>query len=166
MGYTAIKCILDHDTSRMFTPDLLLNDLQTLLSRAFKDAIVWEQRDSDLVGKYVYIKYFGREMGIFMGYHMGQSGSVKGAITFFFTHPASSPEETKEVNHLFHKLLIRLNLRMRENRYRIAGGRAPAIIRMVYFGKKGFSAEKSMIFFSESIDAIKRDEPLYKAIAR
>ncbi len=150
----------------MLAPDLLLNDLQALFSRAFTDAIVWEQRDSDLVGKYVYIRYCGREIGIFMGYHMGQSGSVKGAITFLFAHPASSPEETKEVNHLFHKLLIRLNLRMRENRYRIAGGRAPAIIRMVHFGEKGFSIEKSTIFFSESIDAIKRAEPLFKAISR
>ncbi|MGI0023755.1 MAG: hypothetical protein ACREA4_01260 [Nitrososphaera sp.] len=161
-GYTAIKCTAHVDTNRMLAPDFLLKDLQTLLSTSFKDAIVWEQRDADLIGKYVYIKYDGREVGIFMGYQMDQPGSVKGAITFFFAHSASTPEEAKDVRHLFHKLLIRLNLRLRASPYKIVSGRTPAILRMTYLGKKDFSTEMSRMFFKESIDAIKSCEPLYK----
>ncbi len=140
-----------------------MKDLEVLLSDSFKNAIVWEQRDADIIGRYVYIKYEGRELGIFMGYQMGASGSVRGGITFFFTHPTSAIEEAKELGRLFHKLLIRLNLRLSANHYKIVSGKSLAIIRMKYFAEQDFSAELSRMFFKESIAAIKNCEPLYKA---
>jgi hypothetical protein len=147
----------------MPAPDLLLRDLEALLSDSFRDAVVWEQKDADLIGRYLYVKYDGREVGIFVGYQIGRSGSVRAAITFFFTHRASALEDPKDIARVFHKLLIRLNLRLRANPYKRVSGKSPAIIRMKYFGEKDFSAQESGIFFKESINAMKNCEPLYKA---
>jgi len=150
-------------TLAMLAPELLLRDLESLLSNSFKDAIVWEQRDADLLGKYVYIKYYGREVGIFMGYQIGQSGSVKGGITFFFAHPTSAAEQAQDMRRLFHRLLIRLNLRLRANPYKIVTGRSPAIIRTTYLSEKDVSSGVSQRFFRESVETLTSSEPLYKA---
>ena len=162
VGYAAIKFAVSND-DRLPPPDILLKDLERLLADSFKDAIVWEQSDSDIVGRYLYIKYEGKEVGIFMGYQIDKSGSVRGAITFFFTHPSSSArEETKDLARLFHKLLIRLNLRLQADPYKRASGKSPAIIRMKYFADQAESVEKLQMFFKESINAIKSCEPVYK----
>lgn len=137
-------------------------ELERILQESFKNAIVWDQRDADLIGRYVYIKYEGKQVGLFLGFQMGKSDSVRGAITFFFTHPSSSREETKDVVRLFHKLLIRLNLRLRANPYKLADGKSPAIIRMKYFAEQDVSPDAYHEFFKESMDAIKSCEPLYK----
>ncbi|HEV8387372.1 MAG TPA: hypothetical protein VGQ03_07100 [Nitrososphaera sp.] len=146
----------------MPAPGTLLMELERLLRESFKDVIVWDQRDADLIGRYVYVKYEGKQVGIFMGYQIGNSGSVRGAITFFFTHPSSDREESKDLGRLFHKLLIRLNLRLHSNPYKRASGKSPAIIRMKYFAEQDVSPEAYRQFFRESVDAIKSCEPLYK----
>ena len=161
VGYAAIKFAPNNDYP-LPAPDTLLMELERLLRDSFKDAIVWEQRDADLIGRYVYVKFEGKQVGIFMGYQMGNSGSVRGAITFFFAHPLSVREEAKEVGRLFHKLLIRLNLRLRANPYKLAAGKSPAIIRMKYFAEQNLSSESYQAFFRESVNAIKSCEPLYK----
>ena len=150
----------------MADADALLNDLGNFLGTSFKDAIVWEQRDAGLLGKYVYLKYEGKEVGVFMGYHGDQSGSVRSCITFFFTHPTSVVEEKGEIVRLFHRLLIRLNLRLKECHYKIVNGRSPAIMRTMHFGEKSFSPELSNRFFKESIEFIKTCEPVYKAASK
>lgn len=144
--------------------EVLLGDLGKFLGASFKDAIVWEQRDSGLLGKYVYLKYAGKELGVFLGYYGNQPSSIRTCVTFFFAHPKSLSEDGSEVRRLFHKLLIRLNLRLKAHRYEIVGGRSPAIIRTMHFGEKAFSSEISNQFFRESIDVIKTCEPLYKGV--
>lgn len=144
--------------------DALLNDLGKFLGASFKDAIVWEQRDAGLLGKYVYLRYAGKELGVFLGYYGGQSGSVRTCVTFFFAHPKNLIEEGSEIRLLFHKLLIRLNLKVKEHRYKIVGGRSPALIRTMNFGEKAFSPDLSNQFFKESIEIIKTCEPVYKDI--
>ena len=146
----------------MPAPNTLLIELERLLRDSFENAIVWEQRDADLIGRYVYIKYEGKQVGIFMGYQIGKSDSVRGAITFFFTHPSSAQGEAKDHGRLFHKLMIRLNLRLRSNPYKLAAGKSPAIIRMKYFAEQDLSAEAYLEFFRESLAAIRSGEPLYK----
>lgn len=147
----------------MVNTDTLLSELGNFLGQSFKDAVMWEQRDAGLLGKYVYLKYEGKEVGVFMGYYGDHSGSVKSCITFFFTHPTSLAEEKSETVRLFHKLLIRLNLRMKGCHYRIVNGRSPAIMRTMHFGEQPFSHEISKQFFMESIEVIKTCEPVYRA---
>ena len=146
----------------MQASDTLLVELEGLLQQSFKDVIVWDQKDADLIGKYVYIKYEGKQVGLFLGYQMSRSDSVRGAITFFFSHPSSSQEASKDVVRLFHKLLIRLNLRLRSNQYKLVTGKSPALMRMKYFAKRDVSSAAYQEFFNESMEAIKRCEPLYK----
>ena len=146
----------------MQASDTLLVELEGLLQQSFKDVIVWDQKDADLIGKYVYIKYEGKEVGLFLGYQMASDDSVRGAITFFFSHPSSSREASKDVARLFHKLLIRLNLRLRSNQYKLVAGRSPALIRMKYFAERDMSSTGYQVFFKESMEAIKKCEPLYK----
>jgi hypothetical protein len=147
----------------MVDADALLAELGNFLGSSFKDAIVWEQRDAGLLGKYVYLKYEGKEVGVFMGYHGDHSGSVKSCITFFFTQPTSMADEKSETIRLFHKLLIRLNLRLKERHYKIVSGRSPAIMRTMHFGEESFNPELSNQFFRESIEVIKTCEPVYKS---
>ena len=137
-------------------------ELERLLQQSFKNVIVWDQRDVDLIGKYVYIKYEGKQVGLFLGYQMAKSNSVRGAITFFFTHPSSSPEVSKDVIRLFHKLLIRLNLRLRANQYKLVAGKSPALMRMKYFAEQDVDSAAYQEFFRESMEAISSCEPLYK----
>lgn len=161
VGYAAIKFAPNNDY-RLSAPDSMLIELERLLRDSFKDVIVWDQRDADLIGRYVYVKYEGKQVGVFMGYQMGNSGSVRGVITFFFSHPSSVQEETRDLGRLFHKLLIRLNLRLHSNPYKRASGKSPAIIRMKYFAEQDVSPEAYQQFFRESVDAIKSCEPIYK----
>lgn len=147
----------------MTDPEALLGDLGKFLGESFKDAIVWEQRDAGLLGKYVYLKYSGKELGVFMGYYGDNAHSVRSCITFFFAHPASLTEDLGEVRRLFHKLLIRMNLRLKTHRYKIVGGKSPAIMRTLNFGNETFDPEVSRRFFVESIDIIKTCEPVYRA---
>lgn len=161
VGYAAIK-FAPNKGYRLSATDTLLIELERLFRESFKDAIVWDQRDADLVGRYVYVKYEGKQVGIFMGYQMGNSGLVRGAITFFFTHPSTDREESKDLGRLFHKLLIKLNLRLHSNPYKRASGKSPAIIRMKYFAEQDVSPNAYQQFFRESVDAIKSCEPLYK----
>jgi hypothetical protein len=142
--------------------EALLKDIGTLLSRSFGDAIVWEQRDSDLVGKYVYVKYAGKELGIFLGCQLNESGSIKGGITFFFAHPASAREEAKELVRLFHRLLIRLNLKLQSNPYTFIPGKSPAIMRLKSIRGMEKGDETCRTFFEESVHAIKHCEPIYR----
>ena len=149
----------------MADSDALLEDLGKFLGESFKDAIVWEQRDADVLGKYVYLKYSGKELGVFLGYYGDQAGSIKSCITFFFAHPTSMAEDLGEVRRLFHKLLIRMNLRLKTRPYKSVGGKSPAIMRTLHFGQEAFNVEVSRRFFQESIDIIKTYEPLYKAVS-
>jgi hypothetical protein len=146
----------------MVDAETLLSDLGKFLGQSFKDAIVWEQRDAGLLGKYVYLKYEGKELGVFMGYHGDDSGSVKTCITFFFAHPTSLTEEKSQLMRLFHKLLIRLNLKLKGCYYKIISGRSPALMRTMHFGEKAFNPDISNQFFRESIEVIKACEPVYK----
>ncbi|HEY7734701.1 MAG TPA: hypothetical protein VIB07_07915 [Nitrososphaera sp.] len=148
----------------MNDPEALLKGLNALLHDSFKNAIVWEQRDADIIGNYVYIKFEGRELGMFMGYVIGQSGAIRGCITFLFAHPNSGAEEKSHKARLFHRLLIKFNLRMSANRYKIVSGKSPAIIRMKYFPNDNFGADMSEAFFKESINVMKACEPLYKSV--
>ena len=141
-----------------------LRDLESLLGNSFDNAIVWEQRDPDLVGKYVYLKYESSEIGVFMGYLISGRDSIKGCISFFFAHP-SSGSEMSEVRRLFHRLLIRLNLKLKSTRYKLVAGKSPALIRTIYFKDNSFSAEKSSNFFQESIQVIRTCEPVYRSTA-
>ncbi|MCI0565255.1 MAG: hypothetical protein MN733_42865 [Nitrososphaera sp.] len=145
--------------------EALLEGLGSLLGNSFKNPIVWEQRDKNLIGKYVYIKYEGKELGVFMGYLVNGSNTIRACITFFFTHPASGVEEAGNTRRLFHKLLIRFNLRLKAVPYKLVTGKSPAIIRTMYFDQNGFSTIKSEHFFGESIKAIKSCEPLYRAVS-
>ena len=149
----------------MADSNALLEDLGKFLGESFKDAIVWEQRDADVLGKYVYLKYSGKELGVFMGYYGDQTGSIKSCITFFFAHPTSMAEDLGEIRRLFHKLLIRMNVRLKTHPYKSVGAKSPAILRTLRFGQKGFDLEVSRKFFQESIDIIKTYEPLYKAVS-
>ena len=139
-----------------------LRSLESLLGSSFDNAIVWEQMDPDLVGKYVYLKYESKEIGVFMGYLISGQDSIKGCISFFFAHPRSG-SDMSEVRRLFHKLLIRLNLRLKSGRYKLVAGKSPALIRTIYFKDNSFSAEKSSGFFQESIQVIRSCEPVYRS---
>ena len=123
------------------------------------------QKEADVLGKYVYLKYSGKELGVFMGYYGDQTGSIKSCITFFFAHPTSMAEDLGEIRRLFHKLLIRMNLRLKTHPYKSVGAKSPAILRTLRFGQEGFDLEVSRQFFQESIDIIKTYEPLYKAVS-
>ena len=147
----------------MTDPEALIGDLGKFLSASFKDAIVWEQRDAGLLGKYLYLKYSGKELGVFMGYYGDHAQSVKSCITFFFAHPGSMTEDLGEVRRLFHKLLIRMNLRLKARPYKSVGGKSPAIMRTLNFGKESFDPELSQQFFRESIEVIKTCELVYRA---
>lgn len=150
----------------MINADELLSNLSQLFGDSFKDAIVWEQRDQELLGKYVYLKYAGKDLGMFMGYYLTQSNSVRACITFFFAHPSSPIEDQADVTRMFHKLLIRLNLRLKHFPYKRVDGKSSAVMRTMYFKKDDFTAEASNQFFKESIDVIiKNCEPLYKAVS-
>lgn len=149
----------------MNDPEALLSGLNALLRDSFKNAIVWEQRDADIIGNYVYIKFEGRELGMFMGYVIGQSSDIRGCITFLFAHPTSGTAVTEYKVRLFHKLLIKFNLRLGANRYKYVNGKSPAIIRMKYFAQDNFAAATSEAFFKESINVMKSCEPLYKSVS-
>gem|GEM_PF-2864301 len=149
---------------KMNDPEALLKGLNLLLRDSFKNAIVWEQRDADIIGNYVYIKFEGRELGIFMGYVLGQAGAIRACITFLFAHPSSGAEEAANKARLFHKLLIKFNLRIPANRYKIVNGKSPAIIRVKYFPQGNFGTDMSEAFFKESINVMKECEPLYKSV--
>jgi hypothetical protein len=148
----------------MNDPEALLKGLNSLLHDSFKNAIVWEQRDADIIGNYVYIKFEGRELGMFMGYVVGQSNAVRACITFLFAHPNSGTEEAAYKARLFHKLLIKFNLRLGANRFKIVNGRSPAIMRVKYFPQDRFGIGMSEVFFKESINIMKECEPLYKSV--
>ena len=146
----------------MSEQDLLLNDLEKFLSTSFGDAIVWEQRDADLVGKYIYLKYEGAELGVFVGYY-GDNASSKTCVTFFFAHPASTGEVRKDTWRILHRILIRLNLRLKSNAYRLVAGKSPAIIRTKNFADSTFSKASAEQFFNESVEIIRKCEPVYRA---
>lgn len=144
--------------------DHLLKEVCSVLTSSFRNAIVWEQKDPDLLGSYVYIKYEGKEIGVFIGYLIDAEGPVRACITFFFAHP-SSKDASGDIIRLFYRLLIRFNLRLRTSRYKIVSGRSPAMIRIKYFNDVGFSADLSKRFFKESIQTISSSEPIYKAVS-
>jgi hypothetical protein len=150
----------------MVDTEALLGDLGKFLAHSFKDAIIWEQRDAGLLGKYVYLKYKGKEIGVFLGYFADQSATIKSCMTFFFAHPTSNPEERSEVSVLFHKLLIRLNLRVKGSPFKLLTGRSPALMRTMHFADGNFSPDAPNRFFAESLDVIKTCEPVYKAASQ
>lgn len=141
---------------------MLLKGLEKFLADSFEDAIVWDQKDADLSGKYVYIKYEGADLGVFMGYY-GETTVATTCVTFFFAHPSASTEARKDIWRIFHRVLIRLNLRMKDNPYRFVAGKSPAIMRTRRFGNGTFSREKAELFFAESVKVIKKCEPVYRA---
>jgi len=61
--------------------------------------------------------------------------------------------------------LIKFNLRLGTNRYKIVNGKSPAIIRMKYFAHDDFGPDTSEVFFKETINVMKSCEPLYKSVS-
>lgn len=144
----------------------LLGQLEGFLAQSFGHPIVWEQKDGDLLGKYVYLKYAGQKIGLFIGFYTNQSSgklAVRAAVTFFFMHPSGGDEPASDAQRLFLSLLVRLNLSVKGSRYRPVAGKSPALIRTMHFGQDKFSDELALSFFRESIGVIKSCEPLYRA---
>ncbi len=147
----------------------VLNELDLLMSKSFKDPIVWEQKGTELPGRYVYIKYEQKEIGLFMGYHIGKSGHIRACVVFIFPHSTLGElySDNKTTNlRLFHKILIRSNLKLKGKPYRLINGKSPALIRTLFFDENNcYSPDKTLIFFSESINAIRGCQALYKVLS-
>jgi len=147
-----------------------LKGIESLLKNSFKDAIIWEQKGTNLVGKYVYMKYEQDSVGLFMGYGLDTQGRIKAGVTSIFPYASfsmwSDEVDLGRRSRSLYKILIRSNLKLKQNHYRIVtGGKLPAIIRTFTFKKEDTDLSNTSIrFFSESMDAIRQSQPVYKMI--
>jgi hypothetical protein len=139
--------------------DPLLESLQRVINKNFKDALIWDQTSEGLNGKYFYVKYDGKEIGVFMGY-ITESGKVKGCTVFFFVHPvfSMSPSDVKKIEKLFHRIMVRANLNLRNYPYKLMRSGLPALVRSMYFTNAKMGNES---FFEESITVVKQCEASY-----
>jgi hypothetical protein len=146
-----------------------LSEIENLLKNAFKDAVVWEQKGTNLVGKYVYMKYEEDQIGLFMGYALDAQSDIRACVTSIFPYPSLSmlSDDVNAGRRSFYKILIRSNLRLKDNPYRmVAGRKIPAIIRTLSFKKeKADINHTSTRFFRESINALTQLKPVYKMLA-
>lgn len=147
--------------------DTSLKAIESLLKNSFKDTIVWDQKGTSLLGKYLYLKYDEDEIGLFVGYILDQESRIKASVSFIFPHPSLSmgPNENGVGKRLFYKILIRSNLKLKDNHYRIVNGRKlPAIIRTLSLKDGNIGDIKQLQFFSESIESIRQSRTMYKVL--
>lgn len=142
--------------------DSALENIQLIITKNFKDALVWDQRSGGLKGKYFYVKYTEKEIGVFIGYTTDKSGNIKGCTTFFFVHPINSmvPAEVKNIEKLFHKIMIRANMSLNKYPYRLVRSGLPALVRNMYFDG-GNKTDAAINFFEEALAIVKQCEALY-----
>jgi hypothetical protein len=146
-----------------------LKELEAFLKNWFKDAIIWDQNGTSLVGKYLYLRFEQAKIGLFIGYLLDQESKIKACVAFIFPHPSLSlsSDESGMTRRLFYRILIRSNLKLNGNPYRMVNGRkSPTIIRTLFFNDKNNDGiNSSLQFFTESMSAIKQYQPVYRVVA-
>ncbi len=144
-----------HDDSRFGV-------IEHVISDNFGSALTWEQRSGGLLGKYFYVRYEGKEIGVFMGYMLDGFSKIKGCTVFFFAHPALclSNSEDGSLEKLFHKIMIRANMRLNRYPYRLVKHTFPAIVRSLYFDNE-YQTDSTRRFFEESFVIMRRSTPVY-----
>jgi hypothetical protein len=143
--------------------DSILGELERLIRDVAEDTIIWTQNGGELMGKYFYVPYDKRQIGVFIGFFVDGSGKIRTCITFFFAHPTVdlSETETSETNLLFHRILIKANLELKRNPYKIVKGRGfPAVFRTLHVGEENHNIQDLSSFFKESMGAVIRYETL------
>ncbi len=142
--------------------DAALDTIERIITNNFKDVLIWEQRSGGLRGKYFYVKYEKKEIGVFVGYIMDDSYNIEGCTTFFFVHPAlsMSTAEVSRIERLFHKIMIRANISLRSHPYRFIKSGLPALVRSIYFDSN-CTIDISTNFFEESLAIMKQYQALY-----
>lgn len=141
--------------------ELVLDEIQHLLNKSFPEAIVWNQKSHDFIGKYLYIKYEDIEIGVFLGCTVNASDKIKSCLSLYFTNPVAvlTPAGIGAITRLLHRLMIRANLKLKSYPFKIINGKYPAILRMIHFeDESNYSIDKSRVFFSESLKEIMKHE--------
>jgi hypothetical protein len=145
-----------------------LKDIESLLKNEFGDGIVWEQKSSDFVGKYIYMKYNEDEVGFFLGYVIDGQAQIKTCVSSIFPHPSVAMHSNERVNigrRKFYAILIRANLKLKKNQYRMLTGRKlPALIRTLALKAGNFDNNEAIEFFKQSVSAVKESQPVPKIL--
>ena len=135
--------------------------LERIINNNFKDALTWDQKTEGLRGKYFYVKYEEKEIGIFVGYITDESHEIRACTTFLFVHPLlCMSSQVTSIEKLFHKIMIRANIKLKRYPYRIVTSGLPALIRTMYLDK-GYEMNIANSFFDESLAIMKQCEALY-----
>ncbi len=132
-----------------------LEVIEQVIKSEFGNTLIWDERSNDLTGKYFYIDYEGKQIGIFLGY---TNSSTPYYTTFLFLHPVLciSPSEARNAERLFHKFMIKANLKLKSSKYRLIRGSFPALVRNMNVG------DNIEEFFRESLAALKNTKPVYQ----
>jgi hypothetical protein len=147
--------------------DRSLKYIESLMKNSFKDAIVWDQKGTGLIGKYLYLNSDSEEVGLFMGYVLGQEGRAIACVSFIFPHPTSGLADKQVNERLFYKLLIRSNLKLENNLYRIVKGRKlPALVRTLSLDGKGIDEIEHQRFFNQAIEVITHSQIPYTVLTK
>jgi hypothetical protein len=127
-----------------------INMITEMIREEFDNTIIWDQKTEDLVGKYFYINYKEKPLGILLGY---KNYPIKSYITLLFIHPMLYNNPKHDIEMILLKLLAKINLQIKNNKYRMIKGNFPALIRTT-------SEDNPIEFFRESLNAIKYIKPI------
>ncbi len=127
-----------------------INIITEMIKEEFDNTIIWDQSTEDLAGKYFYINYKEKPLGILLGY---KNYPAKSYITLLFIHPMLYNNSKHDIEMILLKLLAKINLQIKNNKYRMIKGNFPALIRTT-------SEDNPIEFFKESLNAIKYIKPI------
>ncbi len=122
-----------------------INIITEIIRREFNDTLIWDQGSEDVVGKYFYINYEQKPLGVLLGY---TKSPIKSYITLLFIHPLLYNSSNKDIELILLKLLAKINLQLKNNKYKMIKGNFPALIRTTH-------EDNPIEFFRESLNVLR-----------